>query len=113
MNLFCARAARFAMLTGFPPNSRSTCPMSARRPAKIISGPVVAESIRAELRADIAALAANGVQPGLAVVLVGADPASEVYVRSKRKTCEELGIASFSHDLPADCTERKLLGLIA
>ena len=87
--------------------------MPARRPAKLISGPAVAESIRAELRAEIAALAAQGVKPGLAVVLVGADPASEVYVRSKRKTCEELGIASFSHDLPADCTERKLLGLIA
>ncbi|MBI1319988.1 MAG: bifunctional methylenetetrahydrofolate dehydrogenase/methenyltetrahydrofolate cyclohydrolase FolD [Candidatus Hydrogenedens sp.] len=87
--------------------------MPAKRPAKIISGPVVAESIRAELRDEIAALAKKGIQPGLAVVLVGSDPASEVYVRSKRKTCEELGIASFSHDLPATCTERKLLGLIA
>src|SRR5690606_24398238 len=79
----------------------------------IISGPVVAASIRAELSEDIAALKKKGIQPGLAVVLVGADPASEVYVRSKRKTCEELGIASFSHDLPATCTERRLLGIIA
>jgi len=50
--------------------------------------------------------------PGLAVVLVGNDAASEVYVRAKRKTCLELGINSFDYDLPPDCTERRLLDLI-
>ena len=80
--------------------------------ATLISGKQLSEEIRAELTADIAALQAKGVTPGLAVVLVGNDPASEVYVRNKRKTCEELGMQSFSHDLPADCTEARLLDLI-
>lgn len=87
--------------------------MPTKRGPKIIDGKKTAAAILEELRGDVAALAASGVRPGLAVVLVGADPASQVYVRSKRKTCADLGIASFAHDLPADCTERRLLGLIA
>jgi len=87
--------------------------MPTKRPAKILSGKAIAEGIRTELAEDIAKLRKQGTTPGLAVVLVGHDPASEVYVRSKRKTCEELGIASFSHDLPENCTERRLLNLIA
>jgi len=80
--------------------------------AQIIDGKQVAEAIRAELKREIAVLQRRGVVPGLAVVLVGNDPASEVYVRGKRKTCAELGINSFDYDLPADCTERRLLDLI-
>lgn len=83
-----------------------------RRTAKVIDGKRVAEQIRAELRGEAAALARKGVVPGLAVVLVGNDPASEVYVRSKRKACNELGINSFDYDLPADCTEKRLLALV-
>lgn len=81
--------------------------------AKLIDGAKIAASIRVELAEEVATLKQRGIQPGLAVVLVGENPASQVYVRSKRRTCEELGIASFSHDLPAEVTERKLLNLIA
>jgi methylenetetrahydrofolate dehydrogenase (NADP+)/methenyltetrahydrofolate cyclohydrolase len=80
--------------------------------AKLIDGTKIAASIRAELVGEVAALKQRGIVPGLAVVLVGENPASQVYVRSKRRTCEELGITSFSHDLPVDVTERKLLNLI-
>lgn len=81
--------------------------------ARIIDGNKIAAAIRAELAREVEALAKRGVTPGLAVVLVGEDPASQVYVRNKRRTCAELGIASFAHDLPAACTERRLLNLIA
>jgi len=87
--------------------------MATKRKAKIISGKAVAASMQVELKEQAEALAARGVQPGLAVVLVGEDPASQVYVGSKRRTCEALGIASFSHDLPVNCTEKRLLNLIA
>ncbi|HNR31083.1 MAG TPA: bifunctional methylenetetrahydrofolate dehydrogenase/methenyltetrahydrofolate cyclohydrolase FolD [Candidatus Hydrogenedentes bacterium] len=80
--------------------------------AKIIDGKLIAEAIRGELKDEVAMLARRGVVPGLAVVLVGNDAASEVYVRAKRKTCLELGINSFDYDLPPDCTERRLLDLI-
>lgn len=86
--------------------------MVKKRTAKLISGKKIGEEIRAELAVEIAALKKKRIQPGLAVVLVGEDPASAVYVRSKRKTCAELGVASFSHDLPANCTQRRLLNLI-
>jgi len=80
--------------------------------AKIIDGNKIGAEIRAELEEDIAALGKKKVVPGLAVVLVGQDPASEVYVRMKRRDCKELGIASFDYDLPENCTERRLLNLI-
>lgn len=86
--------------------------MPAARTAKIISGKTIADQIRAELSVDIAALAKKGVVPGLAVILVGENAASQVYVRNKRKTCLELGIQSYAHDLPATCTEKRLLALI-
>ncbi|MBX3176607.1 MAG: bifunctional methylenetetrahydrofolate dehydrogenase/methenyltetrahydrofolate cyclohydrolase FolD [Candidatus Hydrogenedentes bacterium] len=86
--------------------------MASTRKPKIISGKELSEEIRAELKVDVEAIARAGVRPGLAVVLVGEDPASQVYVGSKRRTCEELGINSYSHDLPANCTEKRLLGLI-
>lgn len=86
--------------------------MASTRKPKIISGKDLSAEIRAELKVDVEAIAKRDVRPGLAVVLVGEDPASQVYVGSKRRTCEELGISSFSYDLPATCTERRLLNLI-
>ncbi len=86
--------------------------MSKKRSAKIIDGKKISAAILQDLKEDIAALRARGVAPGLAVVLVGANPASEVYVKAKRRTCIDLGIESFSHDLPESCTEKRLLKLI-
>ncbi|NLV45099.1 MAG: bifunctional methylenetetrahydrofolate dehydrogenase/methenyltetrahydrofolate cyclohydrolase FolD [Candidatus Hydrogenedentes bacterium] len=78
----------------------------------IINGKQIASEILEELKHEISDLRAKKVTPGLAVVLVGDNPASEVYVRNKRKTCEELGIDSFAYDLPDTCSEKKLLKLI-
>ncbi|NIA15443.1 MAG: bifunctional methylenetetrahydrofolate dehydrogenase/methenyltetrahydrofolate cyclohydrolase FolD [Nitrospiraceae bacterium] len=86
--------------------------MPKRRTAKIIDGKKIAADMRAELKDDIAVLAKRKVTPGLAVVLVGDDPASHVYVRMKDKACQALGIASFQHRLPANTTERRLLNLV-
>lgn len=83
-------------------------------PAKIIDGKAIAAQLRGEVAARAAAYTrAQGRQPGLAVVLVGADPASQVYVRNKRQSCAEVGISSYAHDLPADCPQPQLLELIA
>lgn len=81
-------------------------------PAQLISGNDTARTIQQEIKAEIAVLARHGTRPGLAVVLVGDDPASQVYVRNKRRTCEELGIRSFAHDLPASTSEAELLHVI-
>ncbi len=82
-------------------------------PARIIDGKGVAAALRKALAARVAAFTArHGRAPGLAVLLVGSDAASQVYVRSKRRACEEVGMASFAHDLPADATEADLLALI-
>jgi methylenetetrahydrofolate dehydrogenase (NADP+)/methenyltetrahydrofolate cyclohydrolase len=81
--------------------------------ARIINGKEIAAKLRQEIRSRVEArLAANKSAPGLAVILVGEDPASEIYVRNKRRACEETGINSISHDLPADTSEKTLLGLI-
>ena len=80
--------------------------------ARIIDGKKVAASIRAELSEEVKSLKAKGITPGLAVVLVGDDPASHVYVRGKEKGCAEVGMASFVHRLPADATERRVLNLV-
>jgi methylenetetrahydrofolate dehydrogenase (NADP+)/methenyltetrahydrofolate cyclohydrolase len=77
-----------------------------------IDGRLIAEKVHAETRGRIAALAARGIQPGLAVVLVGADPASQAYVRSKGKTSRELGFHSATHELRADTSQETLSGLI-
>jgi methylenetetrahydrofolate dehydrogenase (NADP+)/methenyltetrahydrofolate cyclohydrolase len=76
--------------------------LSATPTAKIIDGVAVGASIRAELKQRVAALAARGVQPGLAVILVGNNPASAVYVRNKIRACAEVGIKSVRYDFPAD-----------
>ena len=81
--------------------------------ATIIDGKQVAAAIRRELSAQIALLkAAHGVTPGLAVILVGEDPASQSYVRAKEKACAELGIYSDDNRLPATATQSQLLDLI-
>jgi methylenetetrahydrofolate dehydrogenase (NADP+)/methenyltetrahydrofolate cyclohydrolase len=82
--------------------------------ATIIDGKAFAADIRARVAAEVARLRAeHGVVPGLAVVLVGADPASEVYVRSKGKQTVEAGMASFEHRLEAGVSEAELLGVVA
>lgn len=80
---------------------------------RIINGKNIAAELRQVVRGRVQArLAANKPAPGLAVILVGADPASEIYVRNKRLACAETGINSISHDLPADTPEAELLALI-
>lgn len=75
----------------------------------LISGTAVAEKVLEECRRDIAELAAQGRKPGLAVVLVGDDPASRAYVRSKDKKCRDLGLHSVKLELPATTTQDELL----
>jgi methylenetetrahydrofolate dehydrogenase (NADP+) / methenyltetrahydrofolate cyclohydrolase len=72
--------------------------------ATVLDGAGLARTLREELRAQVTALAARGARPGLAVVLVGDDPASAVYVRSKTRACQDLGIASETRRLPASAT---------
>jgi methylenetetrahydrofolate dehydrogenase (NADP+)/methenyltetrahydrofolate cyclohydrolase len=80
--------------------------------ANIISGTQVAEEIRAELTAKVTALRAKGVIPGLAVVLVGEDPASISYVTGKAKAAQEVGVHEETIRLPADTPEAEVLGLV-
>ncbi len=81
--------------------------------AKIIDGKAIAQSVRQAVAARVQQrLAAGQRAPGLAVILVGQDPASQVYVGSKRRACEEVGFLSRSYDLPADTSESALLALI-
>jgi methylenetetrahydrofolate dehydrogenase (NADP+)/methenyltetrahydrofolate cyclohydrolase len=81
--------------------------------ARIIDGRTIARSLKAEVRAATDALAARGARrPGLAVVMVGDDAASAIYVRNKRTACEETGIVSVAHDLPQSTTEIELVQLI-
>src|SRR2546430_11825745 len=80
--------------------------------AKLIDGRAIAEKVYVDLRRDIAELKAKGVTPGLAVVLVGDNPASRAYVRSKDKMCRELGLHSIKLELPASITQTELLGRV-
>ena len=80
--------------------------------AEIIDGKAIAARVRGEVKAEADALKAKGVQPGLAVVLVGEDPASQVYVRNKSKAAAEAGIVTFDHKLGAETSEGTLLGLV-
>jgi len=81
--------------------------------AKIIDGKQVAADMRAELRAEVAKLKEQGVVPGLAVVLVGDDPASKSYVTAKERACEEIGIYSDDNRLPAETGQAELMALVA
>ncbi len=78
-------------------------------PAELIDGVAIARDVRADVARETAALVARGVRPGLAVVLVGDNPASAVYVRSKGKASEEAGMHSVTIRLPADTTQEDLL----
>ena len=80
---------------------------------QLIDGKQIAEQVIEECRGDIAALAENGITPGLAVVLVGDDPASRAYVRSKDRKCHDLGLHSEKIELAADTTQAELLEVIA
>lgn len=81
--------------------------------AKIIDGRAVAQEVRESVAADVAALVAEGKEPpGLATVLVGQDPASQVYVRMKHKACEQAGITSIGHELPATASQEEVENLV-
>ncbi len=80
--------------------------------AQIIDGKQVAAEIRAEFKAEVAKLKEQGIVPGLGVILVGEDPASQSYVRAKERACEELGIYSDDNRLPADTTQQDLIALV-
>lgn len=81
--------------------------------AQLIDGKAVAAQVVAEVRDEVSALRAQGIEPALAVVLVGDDPASHVYVRNKVLRAEEVGIRSLEHRLPADCSAEQLLAVVA
>ena len=81
--------------------------------ASVIDGKVIAAELRTRVAAEVARVKQDhGLTPGLAVVLVGSDPASEVYVRSKHKQTQEAGMASFEHVLPADVAQADLIALV-
>jgi len=79
---------------------------------QLIDGKQIANEVHAETRVAVEALKAQGITPGLAVVLVGDDPASRAYVRSKDKMSRELGIHSVKHELPAQTTQEELVALV-
>lgn len=82
--------------------------MTARR----LDGKQLAQTMQAEIAVETAELLGHGIRPGLAAVLVGDNPASQIYVRNKRRACDKAGIASFLYELPASTSERDLLVLI-
>src|SRR5882757_1704317 len=82
-------------------------------PATILDGQKIAAEIKAEIAEEVKSLTASGIRPGLAAVLVGNDPASEVYVRSKVKACEALGIYSEKITPPSTVTTDEMLALVA
>src|SRR6202140_470870 len=81
-------------------------------PARILGGNAIRDQIYRELTQEIAALAGEGIRPGLAAVLVGENPASQIYVRSKIAACEQLGLGSRQHTPPATITTDEMLALI-
>lgn len=88
----------------------SSCPSAS---SKILDGRATAAAVRSELAQEVAALARRGIVPGLAVVLVGDNPASVSYVTAKERACAEIGVRSFPHHLPADTPQAELLALVA
>lgn len=80
--------------------------------ATLIDGVAIAHELYAGFKERVTALAARGVQPGLAAILVGDNPASEVYVRTKTRACAEVGVRSVQHRFGVDCTEREVVELI-
>ena len=86
---------------------------SLRMTARIIDGKAHAAALRAELKVAAAALAARGIQPGLAVIIVGKNAASRTYVRNKVRACEEAGVFSQLHEFPEDASEADLLARLS
>ena len=82
-------------------------------PATVLDGKALAARIRGDLKLETEKLAAEGITPGLAVVLVGDDPASQIYVRNKTTACAQAGIQTFDHRLPATTSTGELLGLVS
>ncbi len=80
--------------------------------AQLINGKEIAAAIRGEIAAETAALKEKGITPGLAVILVGDDPASQTYVRNKQKACEEVGFYGEQINLPATTTQEELLAVV-
>jgi len=80
--------------------------------AVVLDGLALSKKIKAELATEVAALKSSGIHPGLAVIIVEGDAASRVYVNAKKKDCEEIGVMSFEHNLPADVSENLLLALV-
>jgi methylenetetrahydrofolate dehydrogenase (NADP+)/methenyltetrahydrofolate cyclohydrolase len=81
--------------------------------ARILDGKLLAQTIQAEIAQGVDRLVQqHGVRPGLAAVLVGSNPASQIYVASKRKACQRVGIESWLHELPAETTQAELLDLV-
>lgn len=87
--------------------------MTISHSEKLIDGKAFAAGLRARLAQEVAELTAHSHRPGLAVVLVGEDPASQIYVRNKAKQTVEIGMASFEHRLPATTSEADLLALVS
>jgi methylenetetrahydrofolate dehydrogenase (NADP+) / methenyltetrahydrofolate cyclohydrolase len=81
--------------------------------AKILDGKALAARIKSELAGEVSALRARGVEPGLAVVLVGEDPASQIYVRNKTASSAQVGIRTFDHRLPSSTSQSELAALVA
>ena len=79
---------------------------------QLIDGKAIAAKLREQSRARVAELKSAGITPGLAVVLVGDDPASRAYVRSKDRMCQELGLHSVRHELSAETTQESLIALV-
>ena len=80
--------------------------------AEIIDGKAIAAAVRQDAAGEVRALVEKGIQPGLAVVIVGDDPASRIYVNNKKKACQEIGVYSEEYALPATTTQEELLQLI-
>ena len=80
--------------------------------AKIINGKEISAAVKEQIKCEVSELNSQGIQVGLAVIIVGDDPASKVYVANKEKACEQLGIKSFKYALPAETTNEELLSLI-
>lgn len=81
-------------------------------PAVVLDGAAAAREIYSRLKARVAALAGSGVRPGLAAILVGDNPASKIYLRNKVRACDEAGVHSEVHNLPADCPQEALLATL-
>ena len=79
---------------------------------KLIDGKAISAAVKAKVKDEVAALKEKGINTGLAVIIVGEDPASKIYVANKKKACEDLGIVSHEYALPADTTEEELLALV-